>query len=551
MLLRPRQKEFVERSLAALKVHGNALGVAPTGAGKTILFSEIIGRHISSTGARTLVLAHRDELTSQNEEKFKRINPSIKTSIYDSKSKSWDGQVTFAMVQTLSLPSNLETIPPIDFLVIDEAHHSVAATYKTIIDRALTLNPNCLVLGLTATPNRSDGKGLREVFSNVCDQISLGELIRSGHLVIPRTFVIDVGVKAQLSNVKELGSDFDMVAVDQIMNQRPINSAVVEQWMEKGENRQTVVFCSTVKHAEAVTEAFKEEGIKAEAVTGQLKSNERDRIISEYKSGLLQIIVNVQVLTEGWDHPPTSCVVLLRPCSAKSTMMQMVGRGLRIVNSDEHPGVIKGDCIILDFGTSSLMHGTLEQDISLDGVETDGLALSMSCPECEAEIPLSSVECPICGYSLRSDKKSATPELVSSVEMMEINLLSRSSFEWVNLFEDHSAFISTGFNAWGGVLFYDGNWYALGGKKDSEPKILSIGQHITGLAAADDWLNANETEETAHKTSGWLSQEPTEKQISILPDEYKLDFNLTRYEASAHITFQKNKEKMRELIELQ
>ena len=551
MLLRPRQKEFVERCLAALKVHGNALGVAPTGAGKTILFSEIIGRHISSSGARTLVLAHRDELTSQNQEKFKRINPSIKTSTYDAKNKSWDGQVTFAMVQTLSLPANLKTIPLIDFLVIDEAHHAVAATYKTIIDRALTLNPNCLVLGLTATPNRSDGKGLREVFSNVCDQISLGELIRSGHLVIPRTFVIDVGVKAQLSNVKELGSDFDMVAVDQIMNQRPINSAVVEQWMEKGENRQTVVFCSTVKHAEAVTEAFKEEGIKAEALTGQLKNNDRDRIISEYKSGLLQIIVNVQVLTEGFDHPPTSCVVLLRPCSAKSTMMQMVGRGLRIVNSDEHPGVIKSDCIILDFGTSSLMHGTLEQDISLDGVETDGLTLSMNCPECEAEIPLSSVECPICGHSLRSDKKSNAPDLVSSVEMMEINLLSRSSFEWVNLFEDHSAFISTGFNAWGGVFFHDGNWYALGGKKDSQPKILSIGQHITGLAAADDWLNENETEDSAHKTSGWLSQEPTEKQISILPGEYKLDFNLTRYKASAHITFQVNKEKIRELIKLQ
>jgi len=257
------------------------------------------------------------------------------------------------------------------------------------------------------------------------------------------------------------------------------------------------------------------------------------------------------VLTEGWDHPPTSCVVLLRPCSAKSTMMQMVGRGLRIVNSDEHPGVIKSDCIILDFGTSSLMHGTLEQDISLDGVETDGLTLSMNCPECEAEIPLSSVECPICGHSLRSDKKSNAPDLVSSVEMMEINLLSRSSFEWVNLFEDHSAFISTGFNAWGGVFFHDGNWYALGGKKDSQPKILSIGQHITGLAAADDWLNENETEDSAHKTSGWLSQEPTEKQISILPDEYKLDFNLTRYKASAHITFQVNKEKVRELIKLQ
>ena len=92
MLLRPRQREFVERSLAALEMHGNALGVAPTGAGKTILFSEIIGRHIESTGAKTVVLAHRDELTNQNQEKFKRVNPSISTSIFNAKAKSWDGQ---------------------------------------------------------------------------------------------------------------------------------------------------------------------------------------------------------------------------------------------------------------------------------------------------------------------------------------------------------------------------------------------------------------------------------------------------------------------------
>jgi len=549
MLLRPRQKEFVERSLAALKTYGNALGVAPTGAGKTILFSEIIGRHVTATGARTLVVAHRDELTVQNHEKFKRVNPLVNTSIYDSQTKSWNGQVTFAMVQTLSLSANLQSMPAIDLLVIDEAHHAAAATYRVIIDRALDLNPNCMVLGLTATPNRSDGKGLREVFSNVCDQISLGELIRSGHLVLPRTFVIDVGVNKQLSKVRELGADFDMGAVDQIMNQRPINSAVVEQWKEKGENRQTVVFCSTIKHAEAITESFRSEGIETAAVTGHLTHKEREEILEGYANGSTKVIVNVQVLTEGWDHPPTSCIILLRPCSAKSTLIQMVGRGLRIVNSDEHPGVIKNDCIILDFGTSSILHGTLEQDVTLDGIETDGVALFMTCPDCTAQVPLSSTECPICGHDFRAmDKMSNSPELVSSVEMMEINLLNRSSFEWVSLFDDESAFISTGFNGWGGVFFCGGNWYAVGGKKGCNPKILSIGQHITGLAAADDWLNQNESQETAHKTRNWLHEEPTEKQISILPSEFKLDFNLTRYQASALITFQANKRKISDLI---
>ena len=189
MILRPRQRDFVDRSLSALATHGNALGVAPTGAGKTILFSAIVGRHIAETGSKTLVLAHRDELTLQNQEKFIRVNPDISTSIFDSRVKSWEGHVTFAMVQTLSIEENLNKIPKIDFLVIDEAHHAAAITYKRILDKVLELNTGCLILGLTATPNRSDGKGLREVFSNVCDQITLGELIRAGHLVPPRTFV--------------------------------------------------------------------------------------------------------------------------------------------------------------------------------------------------------------------------------------------------------------------------------------------------------------------------------------------------------------------------
>ena len=548
MLLRPRQREFVERSLAALEMHGNALGVAPTGAGKTILFSEIIGRHIESTGAKTVVLAHRDELTNQNQEKFKRVNPSISTSIFNAKAKSWDGQVTFAMVQTLSLPANLDTMPIADFLVIDEAHHAAAETYKAIIDQALNLNPKCLILGLTATPNRSDGKGLREVFSNVCDQISLGELIRSGHLVPPRTFVIDVGVKEQLSQVRELGTDFDMNAVDQIMNQRPINAAVVEQWQEKAENRQTVIFCSTVKHATAVTDAFREKGVNAALVTGELSGADRFKVLEAYGSGEVRLVVNVQVLTEGWDHPPTGCVVLLRPSSAKSTFIQMVGRGLRTVSAEEYPGIIKNDCIVLDFGTSSLLHGTLEQDILLDGAEADGLTLSMTCPECTAEVPLSSAECPICGYNFRSGRERAPQQFVSTVEMMEINLLSRSSFEWVNLFDDNSAFVSTGFNAWGGVFLLNENWHAVGGGEDNPTKLLSVGEYINCLAAADDWLNENETEETAHKTRKWLNEEPTEKQVALLPNRYKLDYNLTRYKASAHITFQLNKSKIETLV---
>ena len=136
MLLRPRQQSFVERSGSALNEIGNALSVAPTGAGKTVMFSEIIGRLLAGTSLKALVLAHRDELTEQNRAQFQKVNPSVTTSVYDATNKSWDGQVTFAMVPTLAREENLDTMPTMGLLIIDEAHHSVAETYQRIINRA-------------------------------------------------------------------------------------------------------------------------------------------------------------------------------------------------------------------------------------------------------------------------------------------------------------------------------------------------------------------------------------------------------------------------------
>ncbi|RFU14347.1 hypothetical protein DZD18_02210 [Rhodobacteraceae bacterium W635] len=152
MLLRPRQKQFVERSLSALETHGNALGVAPTGAGKTIMLSAVAGRAVDGSDARACVLAHRDELTNQNRSKFARINPEITTSVVDAREKAWNGQVTFAMVPTLARSSNLDALPALDLLVIDEAHHAAAESYRRIIDRARDRNPDCRVYGVTATP---------------------------------------------------------------------------------------------------------------------------------------------------------------------------------------------------------------------------------------------------------------------------------------------------------------------------------------------------------------------------------------------------------------
>ena len=548
MLLRPRQKLFVERSVAALDAHSNTLGVAPTGAGKTIMLSAVTGKMIGDSGARAAVLAHRDELTAQNREKFVRVNPDITTSIVDAGQKSWGGRVTFAMVPTLSRSTNLASMPALDLLVIDEAHHATADSYRRIIDKALKRNPSCRIFGVTATPNRGDRKGLRAVFSNVSDRIRIGELIRSGHLVPPRTFVIDVGVRDELVKVRKTANDFDMGEVERIMNRAPVTDAVIRHWQEKAAGRQTVVFCSTVEHARGVTDAFNVAGVAAALVHGEMGDRERQAVLAAYAAGNVQVVVNVAVLTEGWDHPPTSCVVLLRPSSYKSTMIQMVGRGLRTVDPNEHPGAVKTDCVVLDFGTSSLMHGSLEQEVDLVGHEASGEAPTKCCPQCEADIPLGCQECPLCGFVFDSIDDDGGNVPLGDFVMSEIDLLKRSSFRWCDLFGDDAALMANGFSAWAGAFFLNGRWYAVGAAKGVEPRLLSIGERMVCLASADDWLNEHETDESAHKTRRWLSQPPTDRQLAYLPTDYRHDFGLTRYQASALLSFQFNRAAIRSLV---
>ena len=546
MMLRPRQTQLVERTLAALGQHGNTLAVAPTGSGKTIMLSAVTGRVLTEPDTKACILAHRTELTGQNRAKFLRVNPTLTTSVVDANEKSWQGHATFAMVQTLSRQANLDQIPTLDLLVIDEAHHATSPSYRAVIERAQQKNPKLLLAGLTATPNRGDGTGLREVFSNVADQITLGEMIAAGHLVPPRTFVLDVGAQEALGKVRRTVDDFDMNEVASILNKAVINEAVVAQWKEKAAGRKTIVFCSTVAHALDVCVAFNAAGVPAGLIHGELPDAERKARLAAYETGDVQVLVNVAVLTEGYDYTPTSCVVLLRPSSYKSTLIQMVGRGLRTVDPEEFPGVVKTDCVVLDFGTATLMHGSLEQEVNLDGEMHNGEAPTKDCPECDAVVPLSVMECPLCGHVWERQAKDI--EVLSGFVMSEIDLLKRSNFRWCDLFGMDDTLMATGFNAWGGVFYLSGRWYSVGGAKGLRPHLLAVGDRTVCLAKADDWLNEHESEDSAHKSRHWLKQPATDKQLQYLPPEMRTDFGLSRYQASVLMSFQFNKRAIQRLV---
>ena len=395
LTLRPRQQEMTDKAKAALMEHGNTLCVAPTGAGKTIMLSAVIKDHLKQ-GEKCLVLQHTDEILDQNRAKFEIVDSSRKLSFVNGRIKDFSGDVIFSMVQSLQRETTLLSIPRIDLLVIDEAHHSVAPTYERILNQAKANNPSLHVLGMTATPTRADKHGLAQVFSNVADQITIEELVASGDLLYPKTFVIasDIQDKIKKSLWKEDNEENspmeDLIAeIDQ--------SEIIKHWQAKAQGRKTVIFCSRVEHSLSTVENFNAAGIKAVHIDGTFSREDRQQALEGFTHGDTQVICNVSVLTEGWDYPPVSCIILLRAFSSQPAMIQMIGRGLRTIDPSLYPDCFKTDCIVLDFGLSVSHHGSIESKVDL--------LPKKKCPACKALIPNIALICPACGRDFEKKAK--------------------------------------------------------------------------------------------------------------------------------------------------
>ena len=555
MQLRPRQKVFVDKSVAALDEHGNTLGVAPTGAGKTVMLSAIVGDYVNK-GASALVIQHRDELVSQNRATFEKVNPRSSTGEFTAARKEWGYGATFAMIQTLASDRNLAGMPALDVIAVDEGHHVVANSYMKVLDVARKRNPNFKLLVVTATPGRGDKRALRAVVDNVSDQITLKELIEARLLVRPRTFVVDLGVQDELRGVRKTISDFDMTAVEQIMDKEVLNDRVVEEWRKLAGDRQTVAFCSTVAHATHVAETFRAMGVSAATVEGKMSAAERRETLAAYDRGEIQVITNVAVLTEGWDHQPTGCVMLLRPSSFKSTMIQMIGRGLRKVDPQRYPGVVKDDCIIIDYGTSILTHGSIEQDVDLEG---KGIK---HCPECEAVVPYQMRDCAICGFEWPRDEEGKlvapgvggdtgpkTRDGLAEFILTEVDLLADSPFRYENLF-DGLVSMASAMDAWAVVVAYGGYWHAIGGGKDiGIVHLADNGDRLLAMSAADDFLREHGDSDAANKAKRWMTQPPSDKQIQMLGLDPIRSIGMTRYQATCLIQWKWSEKAIRRVLE--
>jgi superfamily II DNA or RNA helicase len=276
----------------------------PTGSGKTIVFSHVVRTITATDEARALVLVHTEELIDQAERAFRAVLPKIEIGIVRAQQDEADAQVIIATVQPLRSRKRLQGVGQFDLIVIDEAHHAVAPTYRTILDDLGAFDAACcrpLVLGVTATADRGDGQGLGDMFESVAFTVGIDEMIQRGYLADIRAKRVHLDL--DLDRVQRHGGDFLDGALGAAMVDAGAPTLIADAIRTYASDRKTVVFLPTVALAEETAAAIRAAGIRACAVSGQTPKKERKRIIEEVRAGRIQVVTNALVLTEGFDAP--------------------------------------------------------------------------------------------------------------------------------------------------------------------------------------------------------------------------------------------------------
>lgn len=313
--------------------------VLPTGAGKTVVFSHLAARSHDAIDGRTLVVAHREELLNQAAAKIRTVAPHLKCGIVKAGLDEHDGtDIVVASAQTLAVPRRRERIANVGLVIIDEAHHAAADTYRTILDH-FGCYDRTPAAGFTATMARADG-GLAEVWDDVVFRLDILTMISRGFLVDVRgKSVVCDGL--DLSQVKSRGGDYQEGQLGQALSESGAAEAVAQAYREFAAERAGVVFTPTVDTAHQMAEVLNGAGFSTAAVWGDMPTDERRRVLAGYERGDIQILTNCMVLTEGFDAPWASCCVVARPTKSTPLYVQMVGRVLR-------PFANKKDALVLD-----------------------------------------------------------------------------------------------------------------------------------------------------------------------------------------------------------
>ena len=330
------QEDMKERIEKALRLHRSVMAQMPTGTGKTYLLTAVIDSFVSNNPMEKVwIVAHRRELVSQIDETVRKFH-----SFSASNTSSLLSSVKAMSIQWLMRHyDEIEEEP--GMIVIDEAHHALAKTYKEMWERF----PNAKFLGLTATPCRLNGKGFTDLFDVLVQSWSVPEFISKGRLATYDFVSIksDGVTQRLIDSLQKRGADGDYQnkEMDMLLNKKPSIERLYRSLEEFGKDRKGIVYAINISHAQKITKLYQENGVKAIAIDSKTPATERQQDIEAFKKGDIQVLVNVDIFSEGFDCPDVEFVQLARPTLSLAKYLQMVGRGLRVAKG-------KKNCVIID-----------------------------------------------------------------------------------------------------------------------------------------------------------------------------------------------------------
>lgn len=346
---RPYQAESIQAVLDGWADGKQRLAVVlPTGAGKTVCFSNLIAAQdrAGNLPGRALVIAHREELIQQAADKIRAVMPDRTVGIVKAGRDEHFADVVVASVQTLAVERRRRRLRDVGLVIVDECHHAAAQTYMDVL-RHFGAWDGVPTVGFTATLTRTDG-GLADIWTEVVYRMDVLDLIEAGHLVdVKGRRVVVQGL--DLDKVKTSRGDLQDGQLGQALEDSNAAAVVADAYKEAAPDRPGVVFTPTVSSARVMAEMMTTAGIPTGVVWGDMPGDERRATLARYNAGELQVLANCMVLTEGFDAPRTACAVIARPTKSPGLYVQMAGRALRL-----HPG--KTDALILDVVGASTRH---------------------------------------------------------------------------------------------------------------------------------------------------------------------------------------------------
>lgn len=403
MTLRPYQMEAVEAVYRHLREHDdNPCVVIPTGGGKTPVIATICSDAVTRWDGRVLILAHVKELLEQAADKLDQICPDIHVGVYSAGLKRRDTTHAVIIAGIQSVYQKAEQLGHFDLVIVDEAHMIPMegdGMYRRLLADMRRINPHLRVIGLTATPFRMASGPIcvpppEGILNSICYEIGVRELIANGYLSTLRSKAGRYKPDFQSLHVRagEFVADEVETLMDQDLLVQSACREIVDAVYSSG-RRACLVFASGVEHGKHVARVIEQiAGRECGFIDGQMPTLYRDQLIRRFREGDLIYLVNVNVLTTGFDAPNVDCVALLRPTLSPGLYYQMVGRGFRLCEG-------KTDCLVLDFGGNVLRHGPVDAirvtDVFAKG---SGEAPAKECPQCQALIASGYATCPECGH---------------------------------------------------------------------------------------------------------------------------------------------------------